>query len=373
MASEGNFFRKFIVGLTELVTPKQAAPNADKEDLDVAHPLNNSAAYFPLVVGDGTTDGGAPMKTTGMTIRDFVMRSAQRKTRLWTGAVDVAIGDEVYTAAARFFKAKRAISSVDNSVQPGGLDDAWKTNWIELGGGGGAGGGNNGGSSAVLFSGVVNPTAALPADAPVGSAYVNTATRTLWFKIAAEDPGAWEEISIDSTELIIPVYRYVRVIAHGADIPTLTGGDPGSSYRTGMFVTEPTADFGTVLTAFPRNADTASYDFFEFRSVYDSEAAFSGNWDYIGKVDEANPPAQSAGLTRDEMLALLQHADAAAAEGKQGTVTFATIRSVIAAGLAVADSALRAAALKVFTDWLPAPSGGMGLAVECGRDDVGEL
>ena len=360
MASEGNFFRKFIVGLAELVTPKQAAPNADKEDLDVTHPLNNSAAYFALVVGDGTADGGAPMKTTGMTIRDFVMRSAQRKTRLWTGAVDVAIGDEVYTAAARFFKAKRAISSVDNSVQPGGLDDAWKTNWIELGGGGG-GGGNNGGSSAVLFSGVVNPTAALPADAPVGAAYVNTATRTLWFKIAAADPGAWEEISIDSTELVVPVYRYVRVTAHGDTIPTLTGGDPGASYRTGMFVTEPTADFGTVLTAFPRTADTASYDYFEYRAIYDSEAAFSGNWDYIGKVDEANPPAQSAGLTRDEVLALLQHADAAAAEGKQGTVTFPTIRSVIASGLAVADSALRAAGLKVFTDYLPVPSGGMGL------------
>ena len=94
-----------------------------------------------------------------------------------------------------------------------------------------------------------------------------------------------------------------------------------------MFVTEPASDVGTVLESFPRNADIASYDYHEYRVIYDESASFAADteWTWVGKVDGAeNMPAQTAGLSRAEILALLQHADAAAAEGKQGTVTFPT-------------------------------------------------
>ena len=69
----------------------------------------------------------------------------------------------------------------------------------------------------------------------------------------------------------------------------------------------------------------------------------------------------TGGLTEPQVLALLKTAAAEATEAERGTVTLATIRATISAGLAVVNSTLRAAALKVFTDYLPAPSGGMGL------------
>ena len=84
------------------------------------------------------------------------------------------------------------------------------------------------------------------------------------------------------------------------------------------------------------------------------------------KVAAADPNAWveisgAAGLARGQVLALLKEADAAATENERGTMSLATVRSTISAGLAVANSTLRAAALKVFTDYLPVPSGGMGL------------
>ena len=291
--------------------------------------------------------------TTLLALGDFLSLRFQTKTKLWTAGAGIASGDMFYYNNS-WWLATAAVLAADNVTPP-----SERAGWILLGT---SGGGNTGGGVTFL-QGTVDPTAAAPAGAVVGTPYINTASKSLWFKVADADPGAWIQIS-SGGQLVFPVFRYVRVTHGYADVPTLTGGVPGAGYRGGMFVTEPTSDVGTVLESFPRNADIASYDYHEYRVIYDESASFAADteWTWVGKVDGAeNMPAQTAGLSRAEILALLQHADAAAAEGKQGTVTFPTIRSVIAAGLAVADSALRAAGLKVFTDYLPVPSGGMGL------------
>ena len=61
------------------------------------------------------------------------------------------------------------------------------------------------------------------------------------------------------------------------------------------------------------------------------------------------------------MLGVISHADAAAEEAKRGSISFAGIRNVIAAGVAVADSALELGVLAVFTRWLPAAAAGKAL------------
>ena len=289
--------------------------------------------------------------TTLLALGNYLALRFQTKTKLWTAGGDIAAGDMLYYNN-NWWLATAAVLAADNVTPPSD-----RAGWIHLGTSGSGGGG------VTFLQGTVDPTAAAPVGATVGTPYINTASKSLWFKVADADPGAWIQIS-SGGQLVFPVFRYVRVTHGYADVPTLTGGVPGAGYRGGMFVTEPTADVGTVLTAYPRDADTASYDYHEFRVIYDASASFAADtaWDWVGKVDGAeHMPAQMTGLTRDEVLALLQHADAAAGESKQGTVTLATIRNTITAGLAVANSALRARVLKVFTDYLPAPSGGMGL------------
>ena len=289
--------------------------------------------------------------TTLLALTNFLALRFQTKTKLWTAGGAIAAGDMLYYNN-NWWLATAAVLAADNVTAPSD-----RAGWLHLGTSGSGGGG------VTFLQGTVDPTAAAPAGAAVGTPYINTASKSLWFKVAAADPGAWIQIS-GGGQLVFPVFRYVRVTHGYADVPTLTGGVPGAGYRGGMFVTEPTSDVGTVLSAYPRDADTASYDYHEFRVIYDASASFAADtaWDWVGKVDGAeHMPAQTTGLTRPEILALLQHADAAAGESKQGTVTLAIIRSTIAAGLAVANSALRAAAEKVFTDWLPAPAGGMGL------------
>ena len=156
-----------------------------------------------------------------------------------------------------------------------------------------------------------------------------------------------------------PAFRYVRV-AHGAAAPTLTGGTPGKDWRGGAFETEPVAgNGGTLLGSWPAAPDWNAYDYYEFRADVDTASDAAIVWANHGKRDGAeNPPSTTSGLNRAEVLGVISHADAAAEEAKRGTISFAGIRNVIAAGVAVADSALELAVIAVFTRWLPAASAG---------------
>ena len=91
----------------------------------------------------------------------------------------------------------------------------------------GTSGGGNTGGGVTFLQGTVDPTAAAPAGAVVGTPYINTASKSLWFKVADADPGAWIQIS-SGGQLVFPVFRYVRVTHGYADVPTLTGGVPGT-------------------------------------------------------------------------------------------------------------------------------------------------
>ena len=159
-----------------------------------------------------------------------------------------------------------------------------------------------------------------------------------------------------------PAFRYVRV-AHGAAAPTLTGGTPGKDWRGGAFETEPVAgNGGTLLGSWPAAPDWNAYDYYEFRADVDTASDAAIVWANHGKRDGAeNPPSTTSGLNRAEVLGVISHADAAAEEAKRGSISFAGIRNVIAAGVAVADSALELAIVAVFTRWLPAAAAGKAL------------
>ena len=159
-----------------------------------------------------------------------------------------------------------------------------------------------------------------------------------------------------------PAFRFVRV-AHGAAAPTLTGGTPGKDWRGGAFETEPVAGNGGVLLgSWPAAPDYAANDYYEFRADVNTASDAAIVWVNHGKRDGAeNPPTTTSGLNRAEVLGVISHADAAAEEDKRGSISFAGIRNVIAAGVAVADSALELAIVAVFTRWLPAAAAGKAL------------